>query len=83
MVTLTETDMPYEKEWRRYFHPKKTLERFGLRKGMILLDFGYGYGTFSIAAAKIVGKRGAVAGNYGLNLRSLQCTILREIDLNT
>ena len=52
--------MPYEKEWRRYFLPKKALESFGLTRGMALLDFGCGYGTFSIAAARIVGKGGLV-----------------------
>ena len=65
MVTLRETDMPYEKEWRRYFHPRKTLESFGLREGMILSDFGCGYGTFTIAAARIVGKTGLV---YALDI---------------
>ena len=45
LVTLRETDMPYEKEWRRYFHPRKALESFGLTEGMVLLDFGCGYGT--------------------------------------
>ena len=65
LVTLRETDMPYEKEWRRYFHPKKTLESFGLKKGMILLDLGCGYGTFSIAAARIVGRSGLV---YALDI---------------
>ena len=65
LVTLTETDMPNEKEWRNYFRPKKTLEKFGLREGMILLDLGCGYGTFSIAAARIVGKSGLV---YSLDI---------------
>jgi ubiquinone/menaquinone biosynthesis C-methylase UbiE len=57
--------MPAEKEWRKYFHPKKTLEKFGLREGMVLLDLGCGYGTFSLAAASIVGKKGLV---YSLDI---------------
>lgn len=57
--------MPTEKEWTRYFHPKMTLEKFGLREGMVFLDLGCGYGTFSIAAASIVGKQGLV---YSLDI---------------
>ena len=75
MVTLRETDMPYEKEWRRYFHPRKALESFGLTEGMVLLDFGCGYGTFSIAAARIVGKRGLV---YALDIDKKMINIVKR-----
>ena len=57
--------MPTEKEWRKYFRPRKTLEKFGLRKGMVFLDLGCGYGTFSLAAASIVGRSGLV---YSLDI---------------
>ena len=67
--------MPYEKEWRRYFHPKKTLESIGLREGMVLLDSGCGYGTFSIAAARIVGKRGLV---YALDIDKKMINIVEK-----
>jgi ubiquinone/menaquinone biosynthesis C-methylase UbiE len=36
------------------------LERIGIRKGQTVLDFGCGYGTYTIPVAKIVGKQGKV-----------------------
>ena len=64
-MILRETDMPAEKEWEKYFRPKRALETFGLRRGMKFLDLGCGYGTFSIPAARIVGKSGVV---YSLDI---------------
>lgn len=52
--------MPTESEWVSYFHPNQTLLAVGLRRGMRFADLGCGYGTFSIPAAQIVGKRGSV-----------------------
>jgi ubiquinone/menaquinone biosynthesis C-methylase UbiE len=52
--------MPEESEWERYFQPSETLIRFGLKKGMTFVDLGCGYGTFTLAASKIVGIKGQV-----------------------
>ena len=38
----------------------KVLERIGIRRGQIVLDFGCGSGTYTIPAAKIVGEQGRV-----------------------
>ena len=57
---LKETDLPRESEWKSYFRPKQTLLSIGLRRGMRLADLGCGYGTFTIPAAQLVGKRGSV-----------------------
>ena len=38
----------------------EVLERIGIRKGQIVLDFGCGCGTYTIPAAKLVADRGKV-----------------------
>ena len=38
----------------------EVLERIGIRKGQTVLDFGCGYGTYTIPAAKILGEQGRV-----------------------
>jgi ubiquinone/menaquinone biosynthesis C-methylase UbiE len=38
----------------------KLLERIGIRKGQTVLDFGCGYGAYTIPVAKIVGANGKV-----------------------
>ncbi len=38
----------------------EVLERIGVKRGQIVLDFGCGSGTYSIPAAKIVGEQGRV-----------------------
>lgn len=66
-MELKESDMPSEREWKRYFRPKETLLTLGLSKGMVLADLGCGYGTFTIPAAEIVGERGLV---YAVDIES-------------
>jgi len=39
---------------------EKVLKEIGIKKGNIILDFGCGAGTYSLPAAKIIGKRGKV-----------------------
>jgi ubiquinone/menaquinone biosynthesis C-methylase UbiE len=41
-------------------HAFKVLEKAGVKRGKIVLDFGCGSGTYTIPAAKIVGKEGKV-----------------------
>jgi len=38
----------------------KVLKKLGIRRGQTVLDFGCGYGTYTIPAAKIVGVQGRV-----------------------
>jgi len=38
----------------------EVLERIGIRRGQTVLDFGCGYGTYTIPVAKIVGEQGRV-----------------------
>lgn len=59
-MRLNETNMPSEEEWERFFRPAAALRKLGLTDGMTVADFGCGYGTFSLAAAKIVGPKGTV-----------------------
>lgn len=44
---------------RLLHHPERILEPY-VRPGMTVLDFGCGMGLFSLAAARLVGERGAV-----------------------
>jgi len=54
--------------WRR-----KWLQRAGVKKGDVVLDEGFGMGTSSIAAARMVGPRGKV---YALDNEPLHVVIL-------
>jgi ubiquinone/menaquinone biosynthesis C-methylase UbiE len=47
--------MPEEKAWDKFFNPIKILKTLGLNSSTIdVVDFGCGYGTFTIPAAKII-----------------------------
>ena len=47
--------MPNEEQWEKYFEPKDTLKRLGLNHSIKdAVDFGSGYGTFTIPAAQII-----------------------------
>jgi len=47
--------MPDEKMWADFFQPEKILETLGLSSGTgDVVEFGCGYGTFSIPAARVV-----------------------------
>lgn len=49
-----ESGMPDEAMWEGFFTPDATLKKLGLTSGGAdVADFGCGYGTFSIAAARI------------------------------
>jgi ubiquinone/menaquinone biosynthesis C-methylase UbiE len=46
--------MPEEEMWESFFNPAIILQKMGLNRNCRnVVDFGCGYGTFSIAAAKI------------------------------
>ena len=47
--------MPQEKKWNEFFDPIKILELLGVNKNIVdLVDFGCGYGTFTIPAACLI-----------------------------
>ena len=54
-MKIRESDMPNEEEWNEFFNPEKTLTLLGLNSRVTdVADFGCGYGTFTIPAAKII-----------------------------
>jgi ubiquinone/menaquinone biosynthesis C-methylase UbiE len=47
--------MPKEEEWNQFFDPSHALNLLGLSREVVnVADFGCGYGTFTIPAAKII-----------------------------
>ena len=49
------SDMPKEKEWNKFFDPCKILSLLGLGHVVVdIADFGCGYGTFTIPAARMI-----------------------------
>ncbi len=63
--------------WFRYRgpHPAQALAEAGVRPGDTVLDFGCGPGGFSIAAAKLVGKKGRV---YALDIHELAASSVKK-----
>ncbi len=54
-MKLKESGMPEEVMWKGFFNPNKILRVLGLSKRVgDVVDFGCGYGTFTIPVAKIV-----------------------------
>jgi ubiquinone/menaquinone biosynthesis C-methylase UbiE len=54
-MKIRESDMPEEEEWNKFFDPSKILGLLGLGQNVVdVADFGCGYGTFTIPAAKII-----------------------------
>jgi SAM-dependent methyltransferase len=55
-MKVRDSGMPDEEMWTGFFDPAKVLEVFGLDRGVQdLVEFGCGYGTFTLAAAGIAG----------------------------
>ncbi len=55
MMKVRDSGMPEEVRWTDFFDPESILRLFGLDRGVdSLIDFGCGYGTFTIAAAKLI-----------------------------
>lgn len=55
LMKVAESGMPDEKLWDTFFKADDILQKMGLsRKFKDIADFGSGYGTFTIPAAKIV-----------------------------
>ncbi len=54
-MKIRESDMPKEAEWNQFFDPVQVLHLLGLNPQVVnVADFGCGYGTFTIPAAKII-----------------------------
>lgn len=54
-MKIRESGMPEQGMWEKFFDPKKTLEMLGLNNSVNdVAEFGCGYGTFTIPAAKII-----------------------------
>ena len=53
-MKVRDSGMPAEEMWSEFFDPAKVLAVFGLDRGVQdLVEFGCGYGTFTLAAAGI------------------------------
>ena len=54
-MKIRESGMPKEEDWNKFFDPVKALMLLGLNSSVAdVADFGCGYGTFTIPAAKII-----------------------------
>lgn len=55
MMKVRDSGMPEEERWTSFFDPESVLRIFGLDQDVeSLVDFGCGYGTFTLAAARLV-----------------------------
>lgn len=53
-MKVRDSGMPHEEMWDGFFEPAKVLATFGLDRGVQdLVEFGCGYGTFTLAVAAI------------------------------
>lgn len=57
-MKVRDSGMPEETWWNTFFDPEKIFRTFGLSGEMDLVEFGCGYGTFTLPAAKLL--RGTV-----------------------
>lgn len=72
MVKIRESGMPEEQKWEGFFSPETVLRKLGLDASCgDVLDFGCGYGTFTVPAARLT--KGTV---YAIDIeaRMLDCT---------
>lgn len=54
-MKVRESNMPCQDQWESYFDPPKIMARLGLMESAHnLVEFGSGYGTFTIASAALV-----------------------------
>jgi ubiquinone/menaquinone biosynthesis C-methylase UbiE len=72
--------MPTEDEWNTYFDPVKILSALGLDWRVVdAADFGCGYGTFTIPAAKII--RGKICA-FDIEPEMVEITKKKAKELN-
>ena len=54
-MKVRDSGMPNEEMWSEFFEPKKVLKTLGIDKTVRdIVDFGCGYGTFTITVAQVV-----------------------------
>jgi SAM-dependent methyltransferase len=55
-MKVRDSEMPAESSWEEFFQPSLVLEKFGIGGGdaLTVADFGCGYGTFALEAARRV-----------------------------
>ena len=54
-MKIRESGMPTEERWRTFFDPSEILKTLGLSQDTVnVADFGCGYGTFTIPAARMI-----------------------------
>lgn len=54
-MKVRESGMPNEEMWSDFFNPENVLSVFGIDKRIVdIVEFGCGYGTFTLQAAKMV-----------------------------
>jgi SAM-dependent methyltransferase len=73
-VKVRDSGMPAEEMWSGFFDPAQVLSIFGLDRGVQdLVEFGCGYGTFTLAAA------GIVAGTvHALDIEPEMASVVRQ-----
>jgi ubiquinone/menaquinone biosynthesis C-methylase UbiE len=73
-MKIRESGMPNEEGWNRFFSPSKLLAKMGLDKSIIdVADFGCGYGTFTIPAARMISGK-----IYALDIDSVMVEATRK-----
>ncbi|MBI4132769.1 MAG: methyltransferase domain-containing protein [Candidatus Sungbacteria bacterium] len=58
-----------------FLHPERMMNRFDIRPGMIVADFGTGSGHFALAAARRVGERGKV---YAIDIQKNVLSLIKS-----
>lgn len=53
-MKVRDSGMPEEEMWSEFFDPENILRTFGLDRANDIVEFGCGYGTFTLAAARLV-----------------------------
>jgi len=57
------------------FRPEQEIEKLDIKPGQTILDFGCGIGSWTLPAAKLVGKKGKI---YALDKMSLALTKIKQ-----
>ncbi len=81
-MKIRDSGMPDQQSWERFFDARHVLRQLGLTHGHEeVVDFGCGYGTFSIAAARMT--TGAIyALDIDPNMVAATAARARQLDLS-
>lgn len=73
-MKVRDSGMPDEEVWIGFFEPAKVLAVFGLDRGVHdLVEFGCGYGTFTLAAAGV-----ALGTVHALDIEPMMVDVVRK-----